>query len=219
MTVILKPDYNMSYQERVAHRQAIINLLYAKASVALNTTDLDVRETVVGGSAVTSAQTGLVPDVDAGGSSSVDLVIEATSTTSIGWYEAAPIANTLHNIVGTTQTVTTANKVFAFYGLFDLSTTGDCNFLQFASNKNIKAAVDTESIYAGTPSGENYVAGHFVNSGDGSPAAVLFGTTLKEPITIAAIWKTAVVKNTALRSLVAEVAGTNITGRTRTQQA
>ena len=201
--------------ERVAFKTAAVRQLRTIAqSPSVLGVPADIRDMVVGGDAVINAQTNLpINSQAAGDTSAVDLIIEAAATTTVGWHEAAPgAANTLENIVGTTQTIMTSNKVACFFGVQDLTVGGDLELLQFKSNTNIKAYIETEEMYESDVG--DLIGGFFVDSDTGQPAAVYYGTTQNQPITVQGLWVTNVVKNVKIRSLVAESAGTVITTKT-----
>ena len=211
MTLVIEPDYNISAAQRVEWRKNAVKDLrrIAEASSVLGV-PVDIREMVVGGSAVTAAQTNLPINTDAGGTSAVDMIIEAASTTTVGWHSAAPgAADTLEVLIGTTQTVTTSSKAFNFYGVRDFTVGGDLQALQFATSNNIKAYIETEAMYESDVG--DLIGGHFVDSDTGQLGSIVYGTVNKQPITIKGIWHTNVVKYTALRGLVAEAKGTVIT--------
>ena len=215
MTVILKPDFDTTLAQRAQYKVLAARQLRAIAEKTLGVS-VDIREAVVGGSAVTATQTNLPPDTDAGGTSNVDIVIEAATTTTVGWHLAAPgAADTMENMIGTTQAVSTSNKLFAFYGVQDFTVGGDLQALQFKSQNNIKAYVETEGMYESDIG--DLIGGHFVNSDVNSDDVqtsivdIVYGTVNNQPITVQGLWHTNVVKNTKLRTFVAEVEGTVIT--------
>ena len=214
MTVILRPDYNTTLMERIAFKTAAVRQLrtIAQAPSVLGV-PADIRDMVVGGSAVTNAQTNLPLNTQGGGTSAVDVIIEAATTTTVGWHSAAPgAADTLEVLIGTTQTTMTSNKVACFFGVQDLTVGGDLETLQFASNTNIKAYIETEDMYESDVG--DLIGGFFVDSDTGQPAAVYYGTTTNQAMSVKGLWHTNVVKNTKLRALTAEAAGTIITTKT-----
>jgi hypothetical protein len=205
----------MSYNERVAFKQAAVRQLRTIAqSPSVIGTAVDVRDPVVGGSAVTATQTNLPANTQAGSSNpNVDMAIEAATTTTVGWHEASPgTADNLNVMIGTTQTTMTSNKVLVVFGVQDLTVGGDLQVLQFKSNTNIKAYVDVEEMYASDVG--DLIGGFFVDSDSGAPAGVYYGTVINQPMNIQGMWHTNVAKNTKLRALVAETQGTVITTKT-----
>ena len=211
MTLIARPDYNTTLMERVSFKTAAVRQLRTIAqSPSVLGVAVDIRDTVVGGSAVLNTSTNLPTNTDAGGTSAVDMVIEAVATTTVGWHEAAPgAADILENIIGTTQTVSTKNKVFAIYGVQDFTVGGDLQILQFLSGNNVKAYIDVEDMYESDVG--DLIGSFFVDSDTGQPGAAYYGTTFQQPIKVQGLWHTNVVKNTKLRMLTAEPAGTVIT--------
>ena len=210
MTLYLKPDYDLSFQTRAEYKRAVARLLRQKAPAVLNTGAVDIREAVVGGSAVTNAQTSL-PVNEFG--SAVDLsIITITATTGVGWNEIASgiTANTLSEIIATaTQPNTAQNKLYAIYGVQDFTPNGDLYALRFASGNNVKGFVETEAMYESNEG--DFIGGMFVDDQTDDLGVVFYGMRPKEPLSIKGLWGSSANKYVKLRMLIAEVAGTVVT--------
>ena len=212
MTFVVMPDSVSTPEERRSWKLDIASYIREVAQVPLNLPpdQIDVREALVGGTAVTTAQTGLAVDQLTG--SAVDLVINTATTTTVAWLESAAsvTAFTLSSILNAAvQTRTPQTKVIAFYGFVDKTVVGDLDVLQFTSGKNIKAWIETETVYE--PNEQNLIGGYFMDEESGQPASIVYGRTLQEPISIFGIWESSAAKNLVLRTLIAEKAGTTIT--------
>jgi hypothetical protein len=192
------------------YKRSIAAALRAQAVSVLNTPDVDVRELIVGGSAVTTAQTQLPPS-DSG--SAVDLVLNGVGSTSVGWSQPSSIitANTFVELLDQTkQTTTPRGKILAFYGLIDYTPAGaDLEALRFRSGNNVKAFIPTREIYESFTG--QFIGGHFADEKNGLITAVLYGLTPQEPISIQGLWQTSADKIVALRALIAEKAGSTVT--------
>jgi len=211
MTVVIQPDWKITPANAFQFKATIATKLRSVASsvLGLSPDSIDVRDTIVGGSAVTTAQTGLAVQ-DSG--AAVDMVLNTFATTDVGWETASSSVTAftlspMNNLA--VQARCCRGKVFAFYGVWDITSIGDLVGLRFLSGSNVRAELIVQEIYE--TNNNQLIGGHFVDDSSGLPAAIFFGLTIQEPMTIQGIWQTSANKKTALRCLTAEKAGETVT--------
>jgi hypothetical protein len=179
MTVIIQPDWKLVMTTiPFTYKVTVAKKLRDVASSVLNLTpeSIDIRDVTPGGSAVTSASSGLaVQDTGA----AVDIVLNTFAAADIGWEIAAAsiTAFSLSSFLNTAvQARSTRGKVFAIFGAFDLTTAGDLVNLRFASGQNVRAYLQVQPIYETTMN--ELVGCHFVDDKTNLAAAIFFGLTI-----------------------------------------